>query len=87
MENMTVNENRIPAKQRDINVVTTEIKTLCSQAQSMLLLYAIEIGRRLREAKDILPHGEWGAFLRASTFRSQRRTTVCALSTNTALSK
>lgn len=63
MENMTVNENRIPAKQRDINVVTTEIKTLCSQAQSMLLLYAIEIGRRLREAKDILPHGEWGAWL------------------------
>lgn len=51
------------AAQRDIQTVTTEIRTLHRQAQGMILNYAIEIGRRLKEAKSLLEHGEWGAWL------------------------
>lgn len=49
--------------QRDIQTVTTEIRTLHRQAQGMILNYAIEIGRRLKEAKSMLEHGEWGEWL------------------------
>lgn len=49
--------------QRDIQTVTTEIRTLHRQAQGMILNYAIEIGRRLKEAKSLLEHGEWGEWL------------------------
>lgn len=45
---------------REIGVITSEIKDICRQARSMALMYAVEIGRRLTEAKEILPHGEWG---------------------------
>lgn len=51
------------AAQRDIQTVTTEIRTLHRQAQGMILNYAIEIGRRLKEAKSLLEHGEWGEWL------------------------
>lgn len=49
--------------QREIGVVTAEVKELKRQAQTMALTYAIEIGRRLAEAKAILPHGAWGEWL------------------------
>lgn len=49
--------------QRDIQTVTTEIRTLHRQAQGMIINYAIEIGRRLKEAKSLLKHGEWGEWL------------------------
>lgn len=51
------------AAQRDIQTVTTEIRTLHRQAQGMIMNYAIEIGRRLKEAKSLLKHGEWGEWL------------------------
>lgn len=56
-----VNSNKIAV--RDITVITAEIKDLCRQARTMALVYAVEIGRRLDEAKHTLPHGEWGAWL------------------------
>lgn len=49
--------------QRSIEVVEMEINTLVQQAQVMILNYAIEVGRRLTEAKSLLPHGEWGKWL------------------------
>lgn len=66
-------ENRIESKlpQRDINTVTAEIKDICAQAQRMMLVYAVEIGRRLVEAKDILPHGAWGEWLKNEVEFSQ----------------
>lgn len=51
-------------EERTIDVVTTEIQILQRQAQQMVLDYAIEIGRRLTEAKTMLPHGAWGEWLR-----------------------
>ena len=56
---------------RDITTVTTEIRTLMRQAQQMALVYAIEIGRRLTEAKSLLPHGEWGRWLKEEVDFSQ----------------
>ena len=49
--------------QRDIQIVTVEINVLHRQAQEMALSYAIQIGQRLKEAKAMLPHGEWGRWL------------------------
>ena len=56
---------------RDINIVTTEINTLVSQAQGLMLAYAVEIGRRLCEAKSLLSHGEWGEWLKSGVCFSQ----------------
>ena len=66
------NEIVVPMKdQRDISTVTTEIRTLHRQAQRMILGYAIEIGRRLTEAKEMLPHGQWGEWLKTEVEFSQ----------------
>lgn len=59
------------APRREIGVVTAEIRTLTGQAQHMILNYAMEIGRRLVEAKSLLPHGEWGNWLKNEVEFSQ----------------
>lgn len=64
MELQTNQTNLPKAPPRDIDTVTGEIVTICKQAQTMALMYAIEIGRRLKEAKSLLPHGEWGNWLK-----------------------
>jgi len=43
-----------------------------NQTGKILLAGAIEIGRRLKEAKDLLPYGEWGKWLKESVSYSQR---------------
>lgn len=67
MENMITASGEL----RDINTITTEIRTLCNQAQTMALTYAVEIGRRLKEAKSLLPYGEWGNYLKEQVNFSQ----------------
>ena len=47
-------------EEREIEVITAEIKTLQAQAVQMQIGYAIQIGRRLCEAKAKLPHGQCG---------------------------
>ena len=56
---------------RTAGAVAFEIRTLQSQARGIILSYAIEIGRRLEEAKAMLPHGEWGAWLKRELDYSQ----------------
>ena len=56
---------------RTAGTVALEIRTLQSQARGIILSYAIEIGRRLEEAKAMLPHGEWGAWLKRELDYSQ----------------
>lgn len=51
-------------EERTITMVTVEIKALQKQAEQVVLGYAIEIGKRLTEAKSMLPHGAWGDWLR-----------------------
>lgn len=59
------------AAQRDIRTVTAEIRSLHRQAQCMVLGYAIEIGRKLKEAKTLLPYGQWGRWLQEEVEFSQ----------------
>lgn len=57
--------------ERDIEAVTTEIIEICRQAQVMALSCAVEVGRRLCEAKELLRHGEWGDWLKERVAFSQ----------------
>ena len=60
-----------PAPPRTVETVTLEIRTLQRQAQQIMLGYAVEIGRRLEEVKAILPHGQWGDYLKNEVNYSQ----------------
>lgn len=60
MENEITN---VQAVQRDIETVTLEINGLREHAEKTFFICAVEIGRRLIEAKDLLPHGEWAEWL------------------------
>ena len=51
-------------EERTLGMVAMEIRTLHAQAQQVVLGYAIEIGRRLTEAKSMVSHGEWGNWLK-----------------------
>ncbi len=71
MENQVEAVNSLtPA--REIGVITSEIKDICRQARCMALMYAVEIGRRLTEAKEILPYGNWGKWLNEEVNFSER---------------
>ena len=61
----------IPPPSRTVETVTLEIRTLQRQAQQIMLSYAVEIGRRLEEVKAILPHGQWGDYLKNEVDYSQ----------------
>ena len=70
MENaLSVRQQQAPA--RDIGVITAEIKNIQQQANALALLYAVEIGRRLEEAKRALPYGAWGDWLKNEVDFSQ----------------
>lgn len=61
----------ITVQHRDIDTVTTEIITITRQAQQILLSSAIEIGRRLVEAKSMVPYGQWGEYIERELNYSQ----------------
>jgi chromosome segregation ATPase len=52
-------------------MVTEEIRYLDNQAKRLVLGHAIEIGRRLEEAKALVPYGEWGNYIRDQLNYSQ----------------
>lgn len=67
-----MNENIIEATGiRDSHTIASEINILTRQAQSMALYFICEIGRRLKEAKAMLNHGEWGEWLEHEVSYSQ----------------
>lgn len=51
------------AATRNLETVTAEIVTITGQVKCAVVSAAIEIGRRLVEAKELVPHGEWGKYL------------------------
>lgn len=63
MENSVAEVKNNSMQVRDINIITAEIKYISRQAQSIALACAIEIGKRLKEAKSVLPYGEWGGWI------------------------
>ncbi|EHL05030.1 hypothetical protein HMPREF0322_04336 [Desulfitobacterium hafniense DP7] len=56
-------------------LIAAEINTIKNQVGKVLLYSAIEIGRRLAEAKSLLPYGEWGRWLEESVSYSKRTAT------------
>lgn len=70
-ELMNKPQEGVVATERDLTIVTTEIKTLHQQAQQMVLSYVIEIGRRLVEAKALVEHGDWGRYIKEELDYSQ----------------
>jgi len=52
-------------------VIATEINSIKGQTQAMVLHASAEIGKRLIEAKELLPHGEWGGWLKENIDYSQ----------------
>lgn len=56
---------------REIEILEKKIIYKTKQAQRMALEYAIEIGGYLTEAKSLVPHGEWGKWLKERVNYSQ----------------
>ena len=52
--------NRTPVQ------IASEINFIKEQSGKMLLSNAVEIGRRLTETKELVPHGEWRKWLTES---------------------
>lgn len=63
--------NESIVKVRTPETVGAEIRNLTSAARYLNVYYAVEIGRRLTEAKELVPHGEWLNFLKNETEFSQ----------------
>lgn len=57
---------------RDIDTITTEIKTIERNLVQTVIYSYIEIGRRLTEAKEVVGHGGWGKYLEESVRYSQQ---------------
>ncbi|MDA8220891.1 MAG: DUF3102 domain-containing protein [Desulfitobacterium hafniense] len=58
---------------RTPQVIAAEINLIKYQAERIYLAAAVEIGRRLTEAKALLKYGEWGKWLEESVDFSQSR--------------
>ena len=50
-------------EERTPEIVAAEIRQIADQTRKMVLNSSIEIGKRLCEAKEMVPHGEWGSWL------------------------
>ena len=57
---------------RDYNVIATEINIIKNHTNKVLLNSAIEIGKRLKEAKQLVGHGNWATWLEEEVNYSQR---------------
>lgn len=71
MENAIVNQSQQQLSHDKIEDITNKIIRKTAQAQRIALEYAIEIGGYLTEAKALLPHGEWGNWLKNKVNYSQ----------------
>jgi len=58
---------------RTTQVIAAEINMIKFQAERVYLAAAVEIGRRLTEAKALFKYGEWGKWLEESVDFSQSR--------------
>ena len=62
---------------RSSNTIAAEIVAIANQAKQMAVMSAIEIGKRLEEAKAMVGHGEWGAFVERECLLSHRSANNC----------
>lgn len=52
---------------RTPEIIGAEIRQIQAQCRAMTVLYAVEAGRRLHEAKALVKHGEWGEWVKNET--------------------
>lgn len=57
---------------RSADGIATEIRVIVQQARTMMATAVIEVGKRLIEAQELVPHGEWGEYVTHSCGFSQR---------------
>lgn len=57
---------------RNPDIIAAEINSIKEQARGLILQASVEIGRRLKEAKAMVKHGEWAAWLETNVDYSQR---------------
>jgi myosin heavy subunit len=57
---------------RTPEIVASEIKTIRQQAERYVVSASVEIGCRLVEAKEMVPHGKWAEWLEQEVNYSQR---------------
>ena len=62
----------IVAVGRSADGIATEIRVIVHQTRTMMAAAVIEIGKRLIEAQELVPHGEWGEYVTHSCGFSQR---------------
>ncbi|WP_337987761.1 DUF3102 domain-containing protein [Dehalobacter sp. DCM] len=53
-------------------VIAGEIAAIKAQTRKILLISAVEVGRRLQEAKELIPYGEYGKWLENDVDYSER---------------
>ena len=58
--------------ERTLDVIAGEINGLKEEARTIIISNSIEIGRRLCEARNMVPDGQWGAWLKDNVEYSER---------------
>ena len=58
--------------ERNPNIIASEIEAIKNQTKIIVLSASMEIGKRLKEVKAMLPHGTWGTWLRDNVDYSER---------------
>ena len=74
-----VSTNTITVPGRSVNTITAEIIAISNQTRQMVVMSAIEIGKRLCEAKELVGHGEWGNYLKQEVNLSHRSANNCMM--------
>lgn len=57
---------------RSADGIATEIRVIVHQARVMMASAVIEVGKRLIEARELVPHGEWGEYVTRACGFSRR---------------
>lgn len=58
--------------ERNPNIIASEIEAIKNQTKIIVLSASMEIGKRLKEVKAMLPHGTWGTWLHDNVDYSER---------------
>lgn len=61
----------VQVSDRTPQLIAAEIRSIDAQARKIVMDSAIEIGKRLIEAKELVAHGEWGKWLELNVNYSQ----------------
>lgn len=69
--------NTITVTARSSNTIAAEIVAITNQTKQMLVMSAIEVGKRLEEAKSLVGHGEWGDYVKQECQMSHRSANNC----------